>query len=238
MGSYLLIANSWVMWLACLPVVALVGIQAFAFFGRAKRAAPLVGLSELEVNRAFRIGATSAIGPALAVFVVMLGLMAPIGGPLAWQRLAIIGAAPTELTAATMAAKAQGIELGAPGYDLIHFANATWVMALNGSAWLFTTALFTDKLGVITQKAVGNDKRKLGLLGISAMCGAFAFLVGGEIMKGLKPGNGAVIACAVTSAVSMLVLGEIAKKKPALLEHNLGISMLLGMVAAVIFNRM
>lgn len=70
------------------------------------------------------MGLTSAIGPALGVFVVMLGLMSAIGGPIAWQRLSIIGAAPTELTAATMAAQAQGLELGGQGYGLINFANA------------------------------------------------------------------------------------------------------------------
>ncbi len=234
--EYLLIANSGIMWLACLPVISMVAIQAFAFFGRAKKAAPLVGLSESEVSRAFKIGATSAIGPAIAVFVVMVGLMAAIGGPITWQRLSIIGAAPTELNAAKMAAAAQGIELGGAGYGLMHFANATWVMALNGSAWLFTTALFTDKLGAITKKVAGSDKRKVSVLGAASMSGAFAFLCGAEFMKGLKPGQGGMIVCGVVAAVSMILLGKAAKKRPLLLEHSLGIAMILGIIAAVVFN--
>ena len=54
------------------------------------------------------MGLISAIGPALGVFIVMVGLMASIGGPMAWLRLSIIGAAATELSAANIGAEACG----------------------------------------------------------------------------------------------------------------------------------
>lgn len=236
--DYLSKANSMYLWLAVSPVVLIVALQAIIFVRKALDSAKYADLSHDEAMKAFRVGATSAIGPALGVFVVMLGLMAAIGGPLAWQRLAIIGAAPTELAAANMAAQAQGVSLGGEGYGLLNFANATWVMALNGSAWLLTTALFSDKLEKITHKVSGGDAKKIGILGTGAMLGAMGFLVSNEINKGLKPGQGGIIAAAVAAFVSMLVLERIAKKIPKLVEFNLGIAMVIGMIAAVAYNHM
>lgn len=236
--DYLSKANSMYLWLAVSPVVLIVALQAIIFVRKALDSAKYADLSHDEAMKAFRVGATSAIGPALGVFVVMLGLMAAIGGPLAWQRLAIIGAAPTELAAANMAAQAQGVSLGGEGYGLLNFANATWVMALNGSAWLLTTALFSDKLEKITYKVSGGDAKKIGILGTGAMLGAMGFLVSNEINKGLKPGAGGIIVAAVAAFVSMLVLERIAKKIPKLVEFNLGIAMVIGMIAAVAYNHM
>lgn len=63
------------------------------------------------------------------------------------MRLSIIGAAPIELAVANAAPAAQGLSgLTDPNYWLLNFANPTWVMALNGSAWLLSSALVADKL--------------------------------------------------------------------------------------------
>lgn len=158
--EYLKIANSPIFWILCLPVGLLVLIQAYIFSKKAIKSAELVDLSKSDAKKAFKIGAVSSIGPALGVFVVMLGLMSVIGGPLAWMRLAIIGSAPAELAASSMAAKAMGVELGGKGYNLVHFANAAWVMALNGSAWLLTTGLFSHQLDRVTKKVSGGDVKK------------------------------------------------------------------------------
>lgn len=234
--EYLQVANSPVLWLSVAPVVILVAIQAVIFVKRALASASYADLSMEDAKKAFRVGATAAIGPALGVFVVMVGLMAAIGGPLAWQRLSIIGAAPTELAAASMAAKAMNVELGGVGYGIVHFAAAAWVMALNGSAWLFTTAIFTDKLEKVTERIAGTDTKKVGLLGTAAMLGAMGFLLSSDIKKGLEPGQGGFIACAVGAIVAMIILEQIAKKVPKLTEFNLGIAMLFGMLTAVVYN--
>lgn len=174
------------------------------------------------------MGLTSAIGPALGVFVVMLGLMSAIGGPIAWQRLSIIGAAPTELTAATMAAQAQGLELGGQGYGLINFANASWVMALNGSAWLLTTGLFTDKLAIATKKISGGDTRKLAIIGGAAMCGAFGYLFGdyiiglhdGNISPDMEPGRFAISTGAMMACLDRFTLKVIGKGSHGAYPHQ------------------
>lgn len=238
MENYLQIANGFDIWLAVTPVAIITIIQAVIFAKLAMKAAPAAGLSKEQTVTAFRVGATSALGPALGVFVVMLGLMSAIGGPLAWQRLSIIGAAPTELAAATQAANAMGVEMGGEGYGLVHFANAAWVMALNGSAWLLFTGLFTDKLQIISDKVSGGNVRTIGIVSLSAMLGAFAFLFGQELIKIAKPEVRAYGVAGIVAMVSMMLLDKLADKFPRLSEFNMGIAMIIGMASAVIYNRL
>lgn len=228
------VSNSLPLWLSVVPVVIAVLCEAIIFTKKAKKAGNLVDLSEEDSKRAFRVGATAAIGPSLGVFIVMLGLMSAIGAPISWQRLSIIGAAPTELAAANMAAKAQNVTLGSDTYNLVNFANAAWVMALNGSAWLFTSGLFTDKLDKISHKVTGGDTKKLGILSVTAMCGAFGYFAVNEFVKGLEPGNAPIIAAVVASSLSMGLLTKLGKKYPKLGEFSLGLAMIIGMIAAVI----
>lgn len=232
--NYLDIANSWIMWLAVTPVLFVSLYQAYVFAKKARETGHLVDLSKAEADKAFQVGLTSAIGPALGVFVVMLGLMSAIGGPIAWQRLSIIGAAPTELAAATQAATAMGVELGGEGYGLDHYANAAWVMALNGGAWLLFTALFTDKLEIITQKVSGGNAKTLAIISGGAIVGSFGYLFMDELKKGSVPGNSPHFVAAIAALVAMIILDNIAKKYPKLTEYNLGIAMIVGMAAAVI----
>lgn len=237
MKEYLNVANSSSLWLACIPIAVLVVIQAIIFSKRAFASAELADLSKEEAYKAFKVGAVSAVGPAMGVFVVMLGLMSVIGGPLAWMRLSIIGAAPTELAAAGMAAKAMGKELTSPDYGILEFANAAWVMGLNGSAWLLTTALFSHKIEVFTGKISKGDPKKVGILMISAMCGAFGYLFGNELIKGLKPETRPYAVSGIGAVAAMIILERLAKKYPKLGEYNLGLAMIVGMACAVIYNR-
>lgn len=237
MKEYLNVANSPLLWMSVVPITVLVIIQAIIFIKRAYASLNSAELTREEANTAFKVGAVSAIGPAMGVFVVMLGLMAVIGGPLAWMRLSIIGAAPTELAAATMAAKAMGKELTSPDYGLMEFANATWVMGLNGSAWLLSTALLSNKIEGITHKISGGDPKKVGLLMISAMCGAMGFMFTNELKKILNPETRAFAVSGIAAAIAMFFLEKLAKKYPKLGEYNLGFAMIVGMFAAVVFKR-
>lgn len=237
--NFMEIANSGLMWLGAAVVLIAVCAEAIIFTRKARKSAHLVGLTKEEADQAFRVGMTSAIGPALGVFFVMVGLMGVIGSPLSWMRLSIIGAAPTELAAATMAAKAQGTTLGAPDYDLINYANATWVMALNGGAWIFFSGAFADKLDIIQEKISKGDPRRIQILSVTAIIGAFAYMFLNEIFKAvrdLQDSTGIVVA--VSSAVLMILFEKFGKKHPKLKEFNLGIVMILSMFIGMVFKKM
>lgn len=230
MKDYLKVANDPWLWLMCLPVVSVVAIQAIIFSRKAFQAAGSVNLTKQEAKDAFRIGAISAIGPAVAVFVVMLGMMAVVGAPMTWLRLSIIGAAPTELAASTMGAKAMGVEFGGEGYGVLEYANSVWTMTLNGIGWLLFVGLFTHKLEGLRDKISKGDSRLTGEIGGAAMLGAMAYLVGGHLLAG----SGRLVA-ALAAGIAMIVLGRLSQKIPKLSEYNLGLAMVVGMIAAVIY---
>jgi hypothetical protein len=231
MSDYLDVANDPILWLTAVPMVAMVAIQAVVICRRAIVAAPLVEMTTAEVHQALRAGAVSAIGPAVAVFIVMLGMMAVVGGPMTWLRLSVIGAAPTELTAATMGATAMGVELGGPGYDATAFAASAWIMTLNGVGWLLFAALFTHKLHSLRHKVARGDTAFMGHIGGAAMLGTMAYLTGGHLLAG----GGRLIA-AIAAGLAMAALARLTSRAPILREYSLGIAMIAGMLTAVLLG--
>lgn len=141
--DYLQIANSWPVWLCAGACVAIIVVQAVAFAKLCYKNAPLVGLSKADCSKSFKCGMVTAIGPSLSCFIGAISMITVVGGPLAWMRLSMIGAAPTELTAATTGAAAYGVELGGAGYDIYAMANSWLTMALNGCGWLLVVVLLT-----------------------------------------------------------------------------------------------
>lgn len=59
-----------------------------------------------EVNKAFRVGAISAIGPSLAVVLIAVAMLPLFGAPTVLVRIRLIGSARTELAPAVAVAVA------------------------------------------------------------------------------------------------------------------------------------
>ncbi|MCQ1530661.1 DUF5058 family protein [Lutispora saccharofermentans] len=225
------VANEIGVWLAAAPVVILTAIQAIIYTRLARKTARELNIPDEKCDRAFKTGLLTAIGPVIAIFIVMVGMMSVIGGPISWLRLSIIGSAPTELTAAKTGADALGVSFGGADYDLNALATGWWTMAVNGAGWLVFAGLFTHKLEGIRNKVGGGDVKWLAVLSSAAMLGVFGYLNSGDI----KNGGGGLIAV-IAGAISMVVVIKLTEKLPKLKEYALGIAMLVGMLAAVIFG--
>ncbi len=238
-GNYLNIANDPLLWVIVIPTVIMVAIQAFLFSRKAYKASEVTKLTKQDCNTAFRVGAISAIGPSLSVFVVMVAMMAVIGGPITWLRLSIIGAAPTELTAATIGAQAMGVEFGSPEYGITEFASSVWTMCLNGCGWLIFCGLFTDKLSKLQDKVAGGDSKLMTEICGAAVLGTASYLVISNSLKkidGMSKFAKDMFGAALISAIAMVILDKVSVKMPKLKEYNLGISMILGMIVGVILK--
>ena len=98
--DYLTISNLPIFWILAGITVIVSAVQTVLYVRQANKATRECQLDPQLPKQAFKIGLISAIGPACGVFIVMVGLMSAIGGPIAWLRLSIIGAAATELSAA------------------------------------------------------------------------------------------------------------------------------------------
>lgn len=228
MKNYLEVANNLDLWILCIPALAIVVFQSIIFAKKAYEAAKVTTLTPSQCRTAFRVGATSAFGPSLAIFIVMVGLMAVIGAPMSWLRLNFIGAATTELMAATVGAKAMNVEFGSAAYDLTAFASSVWIMTLNGCGWLLFCGLFTDKMDRILKKFTGNSIALMTSICGAAVLGTASYLATDQALK-TTPHMAAVF----TSIISMGILLKVSANRPKLKEYNLGIAMLLGMTAAV-----
>ena len=228
------IANSTGVWITAAFIVIVVVMQAILYAKLAYKTADKLEMSRETCNKALKVGMVTAIGPVIAIFIIMVGLMSVIGGPMAWMRLSIIGAAPTELTAATVGADAMGVEFGGAGYDVNALSVSWWTMAINGCGWLLVVGLLTSKLEVLREKVSGNDTAWLGILTGAATLGAFGYLNSGDVVKG-----GGNLVAVVAGAIAMVALGFAIEKNPkikALKEYTLGISMLFGVFLAIMFN--
>lgn len=225
--EYLEVANNPVLWALVIPTVLVVMFQAYTFMKQSIAAGPNVGLSDSDLKTAVRVGAISAIGPGLSMFTIMIALMSILGGPMAWLRLSIIGTITTEMLSATAGADAMGVALGGPDYGVLAFANSVWVITLNTWGFFVFNLLFAHKFEKVKDIVGKRDMNLFNYVGTCVMIGAIGMFTAGQMVAG----KGTAIA-AVASAVSMLILIQIANKVPKLKEFNLGISMLIGMFVA------
>lgn len=230
MDEVLRVANSLGVWITAAPIVIIALVQVLLYYRQIYQAADAVNLSNEQLKVAFRTGMVTSIGPVVAIFIIMVGLMSVIGAPMAWMRLAVIGAAPTELTAATLGADAMGVKFGGEGYNLQVMAVSWWTMAINGVGWLLLVGLFAHKLEDLREKVGGGDVRWLGIISSAAMIGVFGYLNSRNLIAGGGP-----FVAAIVGAVSMMILLMIAKKVPKIKEYTLGIAMLIGMFSAMYF---
>lgn len=226
------VSNSPILWLLCGITVIISAIQTVLYMRQCSKTTRVAGLDPKIPKEAFRVGLISAIGPALGVFIVMVGLMASIGGPMAWLRLSIIGAAATELSAATMGAQAAGVEFGGNGYTLTVMAVSWFAMALNGAGWLLVSGTVTPALEKLRGKLSGGDAKWLAVLSGACSLGIFGYLNANEIKKGL----GSTIACLAGALSMVAIMKLIVPKHPKLAEYSLGIAMVIGMFFAVMHD--
>jgi Domain of unknown function (DUF5058) len=233
MGPELLkIINSVGLWVLALIMVSIVFIQAGLYMRQALKAAAAIKMPREICKKGLRAGMITAIGPSIAIVIIMIGMMAVVGAPMTWMRLSIIGAAPTELTAATLGAKAIGVEFGSSKYDLYAFAASNWGMALNDFGWLLIVGIFATRLEWMRKKIGGGNPHWLALLTSAAAIGAFAYLMSGHLLAG-----GAKAIGVVAGGLSMALFLQLAKKFPTLREYTLGLAMVVGMFIAALFAK-
>ena len=233
MEDVLKIANSSPLWFICAGTVLITLIQSILYLRLSKKTSAVLGISKERCNKAFKTGVIASIGPSISVFIIMVGLMAVIGGPISWMRLSIIGAAQTELVAANFGAQAAGTELGSPGYDKTALIVSYFTMALNGCGWLLLVAFFGHKIDIVRKKVGGTTPQALAVFVAAAMVALYGNLSVGSMMV-----NTPTAVSVLAAGISMLLLLQISKKYSFLREYNLGIAMLVGMAVATVVGGM
>lgn len=225
--NYLDIANSSVLWCACIPLVILVLVVVFLICRKTLNIAGKAGIPMKECRKAFRAGVISAIGPSFAVFIVMVGLMSAIGTPMSWMRLSVIGSADAELLHAGLGASAVGQNLGSDEYNAVGYIASIWAMSALGISWLINIFLIPSA-NKIEAKIKHHDDKLLQVISASCMIGIMSYMTVQNVVVGWD-----MTAAAVGAILSQLCLTKLSEQRTWLREYVLGISMIIGMAAGM-----
>ena len=227
--------NSPMLWLLSSLMVINILVMASVFMKVAYKATQDMGMPKGEVIAGLRSAMITAIGPSFAPVIVLVALMAIIGGPTAWMRMNDIGAARTELAMAQISAEAAGSSLEGGALTLAGFIFILWGAALNNMGWIVIGgygAPFLDKAVVYLKENFNATWVKLLMAGASF--GLFATLLSNSIVKKNIDTNN--LWAAIISFCVMVFIGKALGKYKRLQEFSLGISMLVGMfVVAICF---
>jgi hypothetical protein len=230
------VANSPAIWiLAGLCVLIVVG-ETIMFLRLAFKTAGQkeVAVSPKQCKTALRAGIVSAIGPALGVFVVMIGLIAVLGGPMSWLRLSVIGGASTEMTAATVGIKAAGGDITNAVISMDQLSTAWWTMTINACGWLIVTFIFASRMEKLRNKIGGGDSAWMEFFSSAATLGIFGAFCSEYIVEGVKAVDIKTIIACVVGGLGMFIILTLAKKLPMLKEYAMGLAMLLGIIVAIL----
>lgn len=230
--NYLEIANSIPMWIAAGFAVGLVLFQAFLFAKKSYSTGLEIGLTEKQMKTAMRSSFIASIGPSIVVLSGLLALLVTVGGPMAWMRLSYIGSVMFELMAAAFGTEAAGVKMNIDPMTTVAYANAVWTMILGSIGWIVFATLTADKMDKVQAKMSRGDKGLIGIIAVSAIIGSFGSLVSGHLIAMNKN-----TAAAVTGALVMLVMTQIADKKNIqwMKEWSLAIALFAGVIVAVLW---
>lgn len=233
--AYLKTANSMGMWISCIPAVVLVLFQAWIFMKRAWQTGPKMGVTEEMMKEAAKSSFVASLGPSIVIVTGMVSLLASVGGPLAWMRLAFIGSVMYELPAADRAATAAGCTLGTNNMTAEAFANAAWIMTTCCLGWILVSALFTDKMEAFRDKVTGGNMNSLTALTAGGGVGGFGYMVAQRFLPfSLTNAN---MWAAIGGFVVYFALALYGRKSKAkwVAQFGMTISMIAGMLAGTIF---
>lgn len=230
------VANSPAIWaLASIAVIAVL-VETILFLRLARKAAGLkeINLTKKQCNRALRAGVVSAIGPAFGVFIVMIGLISVLGGPISWLRLSVIGGATTELTAATVGVNAMGGDITQP-LSMLELSNAWWTMSINACGWLVVTWIFGSRMEKVRNRIGGGDSRWMEIFSSAATLGIFGAFCSEYVVTGIQSVDWKVVLVMAVSAAAMWALQQLSNRYKWLKEYCLGLAMVAGIDSAMIF---
>lgn len=223
------IINSPLLWLICSITIMVVAAQAYAYYKLARKNAKLLGMSDETCAKSFKVGMVAAVGPALGILIVLVGMMAVLGGPLTWMRLSIIVSATNEMAAAKFGADAAGVTFGGADFTALVLFVAWFGMALNGIGSMLSAVFFAGHLEKIRTKVVNKNPKILALVSGAAMCAIYGNLSSGTVING-----GGNIGAWLVAGIATYVLYVISQRVEKLKEYSLGIAMLAGTIAGAV----
>lgn len=224
------IMNSPALWIVSGGMVLVILIQAVWFFKAALKEAKRLEIPSTDIKNGMRSAMITAVGPSLALVIVLISIITIVGAPTTWMRLNDIGAGRTEISVITLACELIGVTPNSEGFGVDAFSISLWAMALNNFGWLLVTLLFTGKMSSMVVKLNSKyDPKWVKTLMNGTTFGIFGYLFINSIWK--KTINPYFIVAAAISAVSMVLINKFFAKNKRMQELSIGLALLIGMFA-------
>ena len=213
------IQNNLGMWICAAFMIAIILIQAVLYLKLSRKEATTLGLPAEQQKEAMRSAAVTAVGPALALSIMLITLMTTLGGPTAWMRMNDVGSGRSELAIASMVSDMVTAAEGTPEWDDV----AGWLVG----------AMVTIALGGKLTKTLNEkfDAKWVKLLMAGCLVSLFTYLLLNTVYLKTSP----YIAAAVFGAITMFVMNKVFRKNKRLQELSLGIAIIVGAALAQIF---
>lgn len=228
------IANSAPLWILGAILIIFVLIQNTLYLRLAKKEADVIQYPAEKLKQSMKVGAITAIGPALANIVAMVSMMAALGSPVGWMRLSVIGTATTELGVATIVSLSSGLTgFTDPNMTVSIFALILLMMAVVCSGWLLVVIIATPAMGSIRAKIIEKDKTWASVLSTATMVGLFSNLAALQ----LKTPNAAMYSSVAAAFIVMFLIQTVAaKKNPKIKMYALAISLIAGLLVGGVIS--
>lgn len=215
--------NGFGMLAACSIMVIVILVQSILFFRLGRKRAKELGIPNHVIKDSAVAAAVTAVGPTLSMAIVILSLVAVVGGPMAWMRLNDIGAARTELSVISMVESV----LPANYTEADYFTFASWGMALNNVGWMAVSLFLTPNMGrAVDAMNTKFNPKSVKLVMSAAALALFAYLWGNAVIGKAAP----YYVAAGVSAVSILLIKKLFGNKKRIQELSYGIAMIIGMI--------
>lgn len=226
------IADHPILYCAFGTVIGLITIQTLIFFKKALTRANEIGLSKGDVRKAITASLSVSILPAIPIVATLIALIPSLGTAVPWYRLSVIGSALFESMAATMAAEAYGETLSVAGLSKNAFGGAIWLMSFGGCAYAIMPVLGLKPVGKIYDKLKSSTVGLVAVISSCCLAGVVCSL-GANYFKATAVSKPVFLISAAFTAL-LMVLAEKNPKYEKLGNMSDGISIVVGMVAAIV----
>ena len=209
--------------LAAIVVYALISLR------KAVQCCKEQGISSEKIKEVITSSISASIVPSLAILIGFLILAASFGSVWPWWRLSVIGALQYETMAASYATSGMGVEMGEVlSGPASNFTGIMFVMSLGIVVGPIVVALFGKKYSTGLMKAKSSSD--WGNIAITSIPMAVVAVYVPVLLFSSVPHAVAFI----VSMVTTIVCGLIAKKIKVFSNFAIGLSMIFGIVMAVL----
>src|SRR5699024_930021 len=146
-----------------------------------KRNAESAGMSQQEVNRAFRAGGIAALGPSVAIVMVAIALLPLVATPAVLTRVRLMGSAATGVASSSHRSDTMGAQLGSENYTVPVFVVALTAMSISGAGWMIAALILTPIFKRSSEKLEQINPALMTIVPVAALLAAFAALTFREV---------------------------------------------------------